>query len=146
MLADQVAALLQSAIPPAVRRAEWRLRSGCHTDEEAEAALRTLLDFHADVVGPIVLETLRQVSGGSDACSLDVPVDTLARAAEQNVGPPPGTESLDFDLHESRQHLEHPFLAHRHFEHPPGPATAFALAFAACRRAYALLPQSILVV
>ena len=48
-LADRVALLLHSLIPPAVRRAEQSLQSG----RIAEEAMRELLVFHQDVISPI---------------------------------------------------------------------------------------------
>lgn len=53
-VADNVAALLQAVIPPAVRRAERRLLATDAIDpQEAQSHFRALLEFHQDVVTPL---------------------------------------------------------------------------------------------
>ena len=52
--ADIAATLLHSLVPPEVRRAEQLLTNGSSASSAAcEAALRTLLEFHQDVVSPV---------------------------------------------------------------------------------------------
>ena len=53
--ADVTATLLCALVPPAVRRADWNLRFGGLSAADQEQALRTLLEFHQDVVSPVSL-------------------------------------------------------------------------------------------